>query len=167
MRVAIVAVGRLKAGPERDLVARYVGRIAGTGRAVGIAGLDISEIDESRARRAEDRRAEEGRTILTRCPDVADLVALDERGRDLTSEAFAALLARHRDAGRTMAFAIGGPDGFDASVLARATLRLRFGAMTVPHQFVRVLLAEQIYRAVTILAGHPYHRGGEHRDGEP
>ena len=89
---------------------------------------------------------------------------MDERGRDFTSEAFADLLARTRDAGRAAAFAIGGPDGLDPTVLARARTRLRFGAMTLPHQLVRVLLVEQVYRAVTILTGHPYHRGAEHRD---
>ena len=90
-------------------------------------------------------------------------LALDERGKDLTSEDFAGVLARYRDEARDVAFVIGGPDGLDPGFLAGADRRLRFGAMTLPHQLVRVLLAEQLYRATTILTGHPYHRGADHR----
>ena len=159
MRVAVVGVGRLKAGPERDLAARYRERIGASGRAVGIAALDVIEIDESRAKRAEDRRGEEARLIAGKLTDGASIVLLDERGRDMTSEEFAALVARHRDDGKNFAFVIGGPDGFDPKIRKGTATTLRFGAMTLPHGLVRVLLLEQIYRATTILAGHPYHRG--------
>lgn len=121
------------------------------------------EIDESRARRAEDRRAEEARLITGRLAPGVATVVLDERGRDMTSEDFAGLVARYRDESRAIAFVIGGPDGIDPGFLAGADRRLRFGAMTLPHQLVRVLLAEQLYRATTILTGHPYHRGTGHR----
>lgn len=165
MRITIVAVGRLKPGPERDLVERYVQRVTAAGRASGLPALDIVEIDESRARRPEDRRADEARLIGARVPPGAAVVALDERGRDLTTEDFAGLVMRHRDEARDIALVIGGPDGLDPDLLAKAGRRLRFGAMTLPHQFVRVLIAEQIYRVATILSGHPYHRGAGHRDG--
>lgn len=121
------------------------------------------EIDESRARRAEDRRAEEARLITGRLAPGVATVVLDERGRDMTSEDFAGLVTRYRDESRDIAFVIGGPDGIDPGFLAGADRRLRFGAMTLPHQLVRVLLAEQLYRATTILTGHPYHRGTGHR----
>lgn len=164
MRIAIVAVGRLKSGPERDLVERYVDRVAARGRASGLPGLALHEIDESRGRRAEERRLEEAKLIAAKLPQGGATIALDERGRDLSSEEFARLVASHRDEGRDLAFVIGGPDGLDPALVSAADRRLRFGAMTLPHQLVRVLLAEQIYRAATILMGHPYHRGADHRD---
>ena len=164
MRISIVAVGRLKPGPERDLVDRFVQRIGAAGRAIGLPAPEVAEIDESRARRAEDRRAEEARLIGAKLAPGGATVALDERGRDLTSEEFARLVARCRDEGRDLAFVIGGADGLDPEFLAGVDRRLRFGAMTLPHQLVRVLLAEQLYRATTILTGHPYHRSAGHRE---
>lgn len=159
MKLVLGAIGRLKAGPERELTTRYVERARAAGRGVGFTAFDMREADESRARRSEDRKAEEARALeafLT--PDVR-LVALDERGRNLTSEDFAAQMGRARDEGvSTYALLIGGPDGLDERLRARASLTLAFGAMTWPHQLVRVLAAEQIYRAITILSGHPYHR---------
>jgi 23S rRNA (pseudouridine1915-N3)-methyltransferase len=159
VKLILGSVGRLKAGPERDLVARYVERARAAARGVGLTGMDMREADESRARRPEDRKAEEARDLLAMAPAGACLVALDERGKTLTSEAFAQHLGRARDEGRAAyAVLIGGPDGLDESLRARADLVLAFGAMTWPHQLVRALAAEQIYRAVTILSGHPYHR---------
>jgi len=160
MRLTVVAVGRLKAGPERELVERYRERIEGSARATGFAGLDLVEIPESRARRDDDRRAEEAGALLARAGSGA-LVAFDERGRSPTSEAFAARIGAWRDGGRDAAFLIGGPDGLDESVRRRADLVVSFGALTLPHQLVRALVLEQVYRALTILSGHPYHRGGE------
>jgi 23S rRNA (pseudouridine1915-N3)-methyltransferase len=161
MRWTVLAVGRLKAGPERDLVERYRERLDAAGRTGGLTGLDLVEIPESRARRDADRRAEEAAALLARAPSGA-LVAFDERGRSPASEAFAATLGAWRDAGRgATAFLIGGPDGLDESVRRRADLVVSFGALTLPHQIVRALVLEQLYRAVTILTGHPYHRGGE------
>ena len=160
MKLAVVAVGKLKSGPERELAERYRERAEALGRASGFAPLDIVEIAESRARREADRRTEEARAVLDRAGS-APVVAFDERGRSLTSEAFAERLGTWRDRGTSaLIFAIGGPDGLDESVRRRAELVLSFGALTLPHQLVRVLVLEQIYRCLTILAGHPYHRSG-------
>jgi 23S rRNA (pseudouridine1915-N3)-methyltransferase len=159
MRLTLAAVGRLKAGPERDLVARYAERIAATGKGVGLSDLALRETDESRARRPEDRKAEEARVLRGLVPDGAKIVALDERGKSMTSEVFAAQVAAWRDAGaRDLCFVIGGADGLDPALRAEAALTLSFGALTLPHQIVRALVAEQMYRAISILAGHPYHR---------
>ncbi|MFO7309578.1 MAG: 23S rRNA (pseudouridine(1915)-N(3))-methyltransferase RlmH [Pseudomonadota bacterium] len=158
MRLAIAAVGRLKAGPERTLIERYQERIGAGARALGFSALDIAEVAESRARREEDRRREEGAALLQRIGD-SIAVAFDERGRALDSQTFANILARWRDEGAaSLTCVIGGADGLAPEVRERARLVLSFGAMTLPHQLVRVLVAEQLYRAMTILAGHPYHR---------
>lgn len=159
MRLTLAAVGRLKAGPERELVARYAERIASTGKAVGLSGLTLKETDESRARRPEDRKSEEARALRALIPDGARTVALDERGKSLSSEKFAAEICALRDAGqRDLCFVIGGADGLDENLRNEAALVFSFGAATLPHQIVRALVAEQIYRAISILAGHPYHR---------
>ena len=160
MKLAVVAVGRLKAGPERDLVERYRSRIDALGRSVGLWPLELIEIPESRARRDADRRAEEARQILERTGP-ALTVAFDERGRMATTQGFSKTLERWRDEGRSAAaLLIGGADGLDPSLRDRADLIVSFGAMTLPHQLVRVLVVEQIYRCLTILSGHPYHRDG-------
>jgi 23S rRNA (pseudouridine1915-N3)-methyltransferase len=159
VKLILGAVGRLKAGPERELATRYVDRAKASCRAIGLAGLDVREFDESRARRPEERKAEEGRGLLTLAPAGARIICLDERGAHTTSGAFASDMARTRDAGApAYVMLIGGPDGLDPELRARAGLVLAFGAMTWPHQLVRVMAAEQIYRAITILSGHPYHR---------
>lgn len=159
MRVRIVAVGRMKAGPERELLDRYLERGQRAGRALGIAKLEVEEIAESRAARAEDRMAEEAAQLLALVPERGFVVALDETGRTMTSPDFARLIGGKLDGGVTdLVFAIGGPDGHGTALRGRAETLLAFGAMTWPHQIVRVLLAEQVYRAVTILSGHPYHR---------
>jgi 23S rRNA (pseudouridine1915-N3)-methyltransferase len=161
VRIGVVAVGRLKSGPERELVSRYAERIGGAGRALGVTGFDLVEIPESRARRETDRRVEEATAILARTgPGI--VVAFDERGRSLSSEDFAGRIGAWRDEGRAALWAvIGGPDGLDDAVRKRADLVTSFGALTMPHQIVRALVTEQVYRALTILAGHPYHRVGE------
>ncbi len=159
MRLTLAAVGRLKAGPERELVARYAERIAATGKVVGLSGLTLRETDESRARRPEDRKGEEARALRALIPEGARTVALDERGKSLTSAKFAAEIGALRDAGqRDRGFLIGGADGLDEGLRKEAALVLSFGAATLPHQIVRALVAEQVYRAISILAGHPYHR---------
>ena len=160
MRLALVCVGRLKAGPERELFDRYWKRLVESARAVGIAGVDLREIPESRARRAEDRRANEAAAILSSLSPGAELVALDERGSSPTSEDWAAEIARARDASRAVyAIIIGGPDGMDPALRSRANRIISFGAVTWPHQLVRVMACEQLYRLMSILSGHPYHRG--------
>jgi len=153
-------VGRLKSGPERELVERYRQRIEGLGRNLGFAGLDIVEFPESRARREDDRRAEEAAAISDRAGDSA-LIVFDERGKSPTSDAFAGRIRQWRDDGMAgLACVIGGPDGLDPQILQHAKLVVSFGALTMPHQIVRALVAEQLYRALTIIAGHPYHRAG-------
>ncbi|KQP94978.1 50S rRNA methyltransferase [Methylobacterium sp. Leaf113] len=162
MRLLVAAVGRLKPGPERDLAARYRERAVQVGRGLGFAACDIAEIPESRARRAQDRASEEGAAILGHASATGAVLAVyDERGRsDLTSELLAERVGSWRDAGRSaLILAIGGADGLDPSVRSRAELALSFGAATLPHGLVRVLALEQVYRTLTILAGHPYHRG--------
>lgn len=158
MRVTIAAVGRMKAGPERDLLDRYLDRSAKQGRGLGITRVEVRETTESRSVRAEDRRAEEAAVLLDGLGERAAVIALDERGRTMDSDAFAAWIGAHVAEGRDLAVLIGGPDGHGEAVRGRADLVLAFGAMTWPHQIVRILAAEQLYRATTILAGHPYHR---------
>lgn len=159
MRIAIHAVGRLKAGPERDLADRYLDRCDKAGRAIGIAGIAVREVPESRAREAPVRKDEEAAALLADLTPGALLVALDERGDLPTSERFAALLGEARDRGTPeTVLMIGGPDGHGPAVLSRAGHRISFGRLTWPHQIVRILAAEQVYRAITILSGHPYHR---------
>jgi len=160
MRLIVAAVGRLKQGPERDLAARYRERIAKAGRAVGFTAIEVVEIAESRAREAERRRTEESIALAQLLPDGAAKILLDERGADQSSLAFMARLQGWRDQGRSAAFfLIGGPDGVADNLREDPDLCLAFGAATWPHQMVRIMLLEQIYRAVTLLAGHPYHRG--------
>lgn len=158
MRLAIITVGRLKDGPERDLCERYRERSHGLGRSLGLTGPDVTELPESRARRSEERKRDEAAAILSKLSPGL-LIALDERGRSLTSDAFAGRIAAARDAGTgTASLVIGGADGLDETIRDRADLTLAFGALTLPHQLVRVLALEQLYRAMTIIAGHPYHR---------
>ena len=159
MRLALVCVGKLKAGPERLLFDRYLKRLKEGARSAGLAGVDVREIGESRARRPDERRAEEGAAILAAAPKGGALVLLDERGPPVTSEEWAADIGRARDGSRpAYTVAIGGPDGLDPSLGAGAHRTLSFGAMSWPHQLVRVMAGEQLYRAMTILGGHPYHR---------
>lgn len=154
-----MAVGRLKAGPERDLVKRYVERLAGSGKALGFSGPRLVELSESAARRDADRKAEEASALLAQLAPGARVVLFDEGGRSIDSRKFASILAEWRDSGTPAAsFVIGGADGLGEAIRARGDLVLAFGGMTLPHQIVRVLVAEQLYRAVTILSGHPYHR---------
>jgi 23S rRNA (pseudouridine1915-N3)-methyltransferase len=159
MRLLIAAVGRLKQGPERTLVERYCKRAAAGGRAVGIRAVEIVEVRESRARAAETRVNEESIALLTVIPERAAVAVLDARGAPLDSAAFADKLRHWREIERPVAaFVIGGPDGLATTLAGRADLRLSLGALTLPHQLARVILLEQIYRATTILSGHPYHR---------
>jgi 23S rRNA (pseudouridine1915-N3)-methyltransferase len=160
VRLLIAAVGRLKSGPERELCERYMTRARDAGRALQFAPIDIAEIAESNARRPPDRLIEEGKALIAAVPAASRKVALDARGKTLTSEEFAQRLAGWRDQGAAaVIFFIGGANGLDESIRRAADLSIAYGAATFPHQLVRTLLAEQIYRSITILAGHPYHRG--------
>ena len=159
MRLLIIAVGRLRQGPERELAERYRERFDDIGRKLGFRGLEIQEIAESRARDAGSRITEEAAAISAAIPPKSALVALDERGDNIDSGAFARHLSRWRDDQiANIIFAIGGADGLSPELQRMAQLRMAFGSATWPHQMVRVMLLEQIYRAATILAGHPYHR---------
>jgi len=161
LRLLLAAVGRLKAGPERELASRYRDRAAQLGRGLGFPSCDSLELPESRSRRSVDRCIEEAAALTAHLPPGGVLVAYDERGRaDIPSEALAERLSGWRDVGRpALTVVIGGPDGLDASIRTKAELILSFGAATLPHGLVRVLAFEQLYRSLTILAGHPYHRG--------
>lgn len=160
MRILIAAVGRLKQGPERELAASYHKRVQAIGRSLGLREIEVVEIRESRASEPERRRVEEAIAIANIIPDKATLVVLDEHGDSLDSAALAGLLREWRAEDRPAAcFVIGGADGTAANLQGRANLKLAFGAATWPHQLVRIMLLEQLYRSATILAGHPYHRG--------
>ena len=158
MRIAIAAVGRLKAGPERELFERYFARIEKAGGQLGL-NFNCREIAESRAGDADTRKAQEAAALVAGLPKSASVVLLDEGGQSSTSRAFSARIVGWRDQGcQDLVFVIGGPDGLDLPAFGKSSERLALGAMTWPHQIVRILLAEQLYRAVMILSGHPYHR---------
>lgn len=159
MRLILAAIGRLKDGAERDLCDRYVERLLAAGRGLAIGPLTLAELVESRAQTAGLRKADEAQRLLEATKAAEVRIVLTEGGKSLTSEAFARTLASHRDGGvKALAFLIGGPDGHGPAALQAATLQLSLGPMTLPHGLARVVLAEQLYRAATILAGHPYHR---------
>jgi 23S rRNA (pseudouridine1915-N3)-methyltransferase len=158
MRIHIAAIGRMKRGPERELATRYLDRAVQAGKPLGLTGFTVGELAESRAASAAARKSEEAAALAEALPEGV-VVALDEAGRSLGSEAFARRLERWRDDGRpAVSFVIGGADGLDRALVEGAELALSFSPLTWPHQLVRIMLAEQLYRAVTILSGHPYHR---------
>jgi 23S rRNA (pseudouridine1915-N3)-methyltransferase len=160
MRLIVIAVGRMKQGPERELAERCRKRFDEIGRKLGFRGLDIHEIPESRAREAQARIAGEAAEIAALVPENSVLVTLDERGDNIDSVGLARHLGRFRDQSvANTVFVIGGADGLSPDLRAKQKLGLAFGTATWPHQLVRVMLLEQLYRAATILAGHPYHRG--------
>ncbi len=147
----LIAVGRCKNGPERDLLERYVQRL--------LPRLELVEVPEARGAPVEMKRRE-AQALLGCLPGNALAVALDEGGERPDSAAFSACLEGWLGSGRPLCFLVGGAEGLHASVLARADASLSLGAMTWPHMLVRGLLAEQLYRARAISAGHPYHRAG-------
>lgn len=150
MRISVIAVGRAREGPEAALFRAYAARLPWRVRLV--------EVEARGHAAAPDLKRREGKLLLEAAPAGAFLVALDERGEQPDSAGFAARLARWRDAGREVAFLIGGADGLDEAVRGRADMRLSLGRMTWPHLLARAMLAEQLWRAASILAGHPYHR---------
>lgn len=152
MNIVLLAVGRARKGPEHSLFDAYAKRLRWS--------LTVREVEVRKPLPAVERRVQEGRLLLEALPPRAHVVVLDETGRALSSEAFARHLGAHRDTGGgdPVALLIGGADGHDDAVRARADLLLSLGAMTWPHLLVRTLLAEQLYRAQSILDGHPYHR---------
>ena len=159
MRIIVAAIGRLKQGPEADLTERYRKRAAQTGRSLGLRDVEIVEIRESRVDDAGKRMIEESIALANVIPQGAAVVLLEPRGGNLDSAALANQLAQWRSVGKpAVVFMIGGPDGLAPSLADKADVKLAFGTATWPHQLVRVMLLEQLYRATTILSGHPYHR---------
>lgn len=150
MRIFIAAVGRARAGGARTLYEEYISRLPWQ--------VTLREIEEKRKLPPPELKAAEAELLLAKLPDGAAAVALDEGGKTFSSRAFAKRIGSWRDEGRDLAFLIGGADGLGTEALRRADLTLSLGPMTWPHLLVRVLLAEQLYRASSILAGHPYHR---------
>lgn len=159
MRLSILAVGRMKSGPESELFAKYFDRAARAGRQLGISGLSHREIAESRHANPATRREEEAARLAAMLSPGSIAIILDEKGEDLASQAFAGWIRSNLDGGTPeISFLVGGPDGHGKSVHGFANRSIRFGSLTWPHQIVRVLVAEQLYRAMTLLSGHPYHR---------
>lgn len=155
MRLLIVAVGRLRDAPEAAITADYITRAANAGRQIGFKSVDIVEVE---GKPASDSRTE-AQAIFRATPDDARKILLDERGAEWASRQFAEKLARWRDDGvPSVTFWIGGADGVSQSVKDNADEKLAFGRQTWPHRLVRAMIAEQIYRALTILCGTPYHR---------
>ncbi|MEE4235808.1 MAG: 23S rRNA (pseudouridine(1915)-N(3))-methyltransferase RlmH [Anderseniella sp.] len=159
MKLSIAAIGRMKSGPEADLLAIYLARARQQGRPAGITAITLADTAESRKDSAGARKADEARWLLGTAGPAACLVALDERGKTLSSEEFAGLIRQELDAGTSeIAFCLGGPDGHGQALRDAARHLVSFGRMTWPHKLARVMLAEQVYRSVTILVNHPYHR---------
>ena len=159
MRILVLAIGRLKQGPETELAERYRKRAAQAGRSLGLREIEIVEIKESRADDAQKRMLEESIALANLIPEKAVTVILDERGKNLSSTELTEQIRVWRDNGSpALVFIIGGADGLAGSLRDKASLKLALGVATWPHQLVRIMLLEQVYRAVTILSGHPYHR---------
>lgn len=150
MRLTLIAVGRARRGPEQELFNLYLKRLR--------PALDLIEVEEKRPLAGDELKAREAELIAEKIPGGSFLIALDERGKALASRKFAERLGDLRDTGRDVAFIIGGADGLQDELRHRADLLLGFGPQTWPHMLVRAMLAEQLYRAQSILAGHPYHR---------
>ena len=159
MRLQVLGIGRLKAGPEKALAQGYQTRLEGLGRKAGITKLTVTDFAESQGQTASQRQDEEARLLTSALAPKAFTLVLDERGKSMTSEAFSKLLQRHLDQGTpALAFLIGGPDGHSAATRKNAGQVISLSEMTWPHRLVRIMLLEQIYRAVTIMVNHPYHR---------
>ncbi len=159
MKIGIAAIGLLKSGPEKELAADYEQRIQGAGRSAGLTGFSVQDWAESRAATADLRKLDEAKRLWSAVPVDGVALVLDERGKALTSPEFAKLIELQAQAGcRSLHFLIGGPDGHAAETRSKAFKTLSFGPMTFPHRLLRVMLLEQIYRSVTIILNHPYHR---------
>ena len=154
MKITLLAVGRLRKSPELTLIDDYLDRFAKTGRGLGLPPVQLVEVEDKRG----GGMSAEAPLIDRAIPAGAYVVMMDERGEQPTSPEFAVRIGDLRDQGRDICFVIGGADGLDPSLRARADWQISLGRMVWPHMLVRVMLAEQIYRATTILAGSPYHR---------
>ncbi len=153
MKLGVVAIGRPGRGPEAQLAADWAARATLAGRALGLGPLELIDLEPRKPGKGPEAE------LILKAAEGAHLIACDERGRTFSSRAFADHIALLRDRGeRRLVFAIGGADGLDDSVRAAAASTLAFGPQTWPHALARAMLTEQVYRAVTILAGSPYHR---------
>ncbi len=159
MRLLLAAIGRLKAGPDRAMFERYWDRLSASGAQVGMGPATLIELTEGKAATSQQRKSDEA-ARLGKAVNTADFtIALDERGKTVSSDAFAKILQTQIDNScKCTALLIGGPDGHAPDLISHADLVLSLGPMTLPHGLARIVLAEQLYRASTILAGHPYHR---------
>ncbi len=161
MRIALVCVGRAKAAPEQLLCDKFLKRARDTGRQLGFARIELVVVETARAPSAQARMIQEAERLNKRLPSGAHRIALDERARSLDSAGFARRLAALRDSGtQDLVFVVGGPDGLALHFREDAEEQISLGPQTWPHLLVRAMLAEQIYRGLAILSGHPYHRGG-------
>jgi 23S rRNA (pseudouridine1915-N3)-methyltransferase len=159
MRLWLVTVGNGRGNSEGALTDEFIDRAAKMGRNMGFTAVAVEETAVSKARDVKTRMAEEAEKLASRVPEGAHVVLLDAKGKGMTSEEFADMLGALRDAGtKDLAFVIGGPDGLAPLPGKKSGRSLAFGPQTWPHLLVRAMLAEQVYRALTILAGHPYHR---------
>ena len=159
MKLGIAAIGLLKSGPEKELAAEYEQRLSGLGRSAGLTGFSVQDWAESKATTSDLRKAEEAKRLWSVVPADGLAIVLDERGKAPSSADFAKLLQQQAEAGaKQLHFLIGGPDGHATQTRDKAFKTLSFGPMTFPHRLLRVMLLEQIYRAVTIIVNHPYHR---------
>ncbi len=159
MRLQISAIGKMKAGPEQQLFKRYLERATKTGSQLGITGIRLVELPESRADEIQLRKTQEAESLIKSIPENYTIIAFDENGTDMPSVEFANILARHKDNSTAgIVYLLGGADGHGKLILSRAAKTIRLGRMTWPHQIARILLMEQIYRAMTIISRHPYHR---------
>jgi 23S rRNA (pseudouridine1915-N3)-methyltransferase len=159
LRLEIHSIGKMKKGPEQDLLDRYVSRSEKAGRQLGFSGPYLRDVSESRSSSVVMRKKEEASMLISMIKPGGYMIALDEHGIDINSTDLAALLQKNLHASApAIHFAIGGPDGHGDEILQNAHMKIRLGKMTWPHQLVRVMIAEQIYRSITLLSGHPYHR---------
>lgn len=159
MQIFIGAIGRLKKSDELNLCNKFETRIKNAGAQLGFTQLNHLDFDEAKSPQVQTRKTEEAKKLLNAVPKGALIVALDENGKHFTSPEFSTKIANYRDDGYpAIAFLLGGPDGHGQDVLNQADLKLSLSKMTWPHQIARALLFEQIYRAITIMSGHPYHR---------
>lgn len=159
MRISILAIGQSKPSPEQTLCDDYLRRLQHQGRGVGITDAVCKTLPEAKRGSAAQRKSDESDRLAAQVPTKAKRIVLSERGRQLASKAFADHISRMLDDGTgDLCFLIGGPDGHADGLEREADLLLSLGAMTWPHRLVRAMLLEQIYRAVTIIANHPYHR---------
>ncbi len=159
MRITVCAVGRLKRAPEAELCSDYLRRAEKLGRQVGISKAEIIEVPEAQDAQPEARKAQEATALQANLSPGAMIICLDEHGQNTDSKEFSKIIKQAADNGTSeLAFLIGGPDGLSPDLLSTAKRSLCFGRMTWPHRLARVMLLEQIYRAVTLMVNHPYHR---------